>query len=73
MESAAVFLIGIAIIWLVFWTIRNDGMPSIRDQRGLFRMRPPMETAKPRARQGEDGRPQAREEDASASTEVRIP
>lgn len=41
MESAAVFLVGIAIILLVFWIVRNDGASSIRNQRGLFRMRPP--------------------------------
>jgi hypothetical protein len=64
MESAAVFLIGVAIIWLVFWTVRNDGMPSIRDQRGLFRMRPPAETPRPGLRQ--DAPPQAREEGTSA-------
>jgi hypothetical protein len=67
MESAAVFLIGVAIIWLVFWTVRNDGMPSIRDQRGLFRMRPPAETPRPGPQQGQDGRPLPREEDASGA------
>lgn len=41
MESAAVFLIGIAVVWLVFWIVRNDGVPTIRDQRGLYRMRTP--------------------------------
>lgn len=45
MESAAVFLIGIAVIWLVFWIVRNDGATEIRDQHGLFRMRPPAEPA----------------------------
>ena len=43
MESAAVFLVGIAMIWIVFWIVRNDGVRSIRDQRGLFRMRVPPE------------------------------
>ncbi len=41
MESAAVFLVGIAIILLGFWIVQNDGASSIRKQRGLFRMRPP--------------------------------
>lgn len=56
MESAAVFLIGIAIVWLVFWTVRNDGVPAIRDQRGVFRMRPPA-AARTGARQGQDTGP----------------
>ena len=47
MESAAVFLVGIAVIMLVFWIVQNDGASSIRDQRGLFRMRPPAEQPPP--------------------------
>jgi hypothetical protein len=45
MESAAVFLVGVAIVVLVFWLVQNDRSPSIRDQRGLFRMRPPAQPA----------------------------
>ena len=45
MESVAVFLVGVAMVWLVFWAVRNDGARSIRDQRGLFRMRVPPEPA----------------------------
>lgn len=43
MESAAVFLIGVAIVWLVFWIVQNDGARTIHGQRGLFRMRMPAE------------------------------
>lgn len=43
MESVAVFLVGVAVIWLVFWIVKNDGAATLRDQRGLFRMRPPAE------------------------------
>jgi hypothetical protein len=43
MESVAVFLTGVAMVWIVFWFVRNDGARSIRDQRGLFRMRVPQE------------------------------
>jgi hypothetical protein len=41
LESAAVFLVGVAVVWLVFWVVRNDGMPTIGAQRGLYRMRVP--------------------------------
>ena len=46
MESAAVFMVGAAMIWLVYWIVGNDGAPTIREQRGPFRMQPP---AEPRA------------------------
>lgn len=41
MESVAVFLVGVAMVWLVFWLVRNDGAPSIKSQRGLYSMRVP--------------------------------
>ena len=41
LESVAVFLVGVAMVWLVFWIVRNDGAPSIQAQRGLYRMRVP--------------------------------
>lgn len=41
LESAAVFLVGVAMVWLVFWLVRNDGAPSIGAQRGPYRMRVP--------------------------------
>lgn len=56
MESVAVFLVGIAVIWLVFWIVKNDGAATLRDQRGLFRMRPPAEPpAQPGAAPGGPG------------------
>ena len=45
MESVAVFLTGVAMVWIVFWIVRNDGARSIREQQGLFRMRVPREPA----------------------------
>ena len=30
---------GIAIVWLVVWTIRNERAKRIDEQKGLFRMR----------------------------------
>lgn len=39
MESVGVFLAGVLVVWLVFWTILNEKAKSIRDQRGFFRMR----------------------------------
>lgn len=56
MESAAVFLIGVAIVWLVFWIVQNDGAPTIRHQRGLFRMRTPAESDPSAGPGQEDGR-----------------
>ncbi len=43
MEDVAVLMVGISIIWIVVWAIRNDKPPRIADQRGLFRMRVPTE------------------------------
>lgn len=59
MESVAVFLVGVAIVWIVFWAIRNDKSPRIADQRGLFRMRVPGEAEtepEPRRRAGPPAR-----------------
>ena len=41
MEEVGVFLAGVFVIWLAFWTISNEKAKSIGDQRGLFRMRNP--------------------------------
>lgn len=41
MESVAVFLVGVAMVWLMFWLVRNDGAPSIKAQSGLYSMRVP--------------------------------
>lgn len=41
MEAVGVFMVGISIIWIVVWAIRNDTCSRIVDQRGLFRMRVP--------------------------------
>jgi len=38
MESVAVGVAGIAVVWLIIWTVRNGKAPSIGDQKGLFRM-----------------------------------
>ena len=34
----AIALAGIAIVWLIIWTMRNEKASSIADQKGLFRM-----------------------------------
>jgi len=39
MSSIAVLLAGIGVVWLIVWAIRNERAQSIKDQRGLFRMR----------------------------------
>jgi len=39
MESLAVFLAGVAIVWLVFWQVQHDQVRSIEEHRGFFRMR----------------------------------
>ena len=41
MEDVGVFLAGVFVVWLAFWTISNERAKSISDQRGLFRMRNP--------------------------------
>ena len=38
MESVAIGVAGIAVVWLIIWTVRNDKVSSIGDQKGLFRM-----------------------------------
>ncbi len=38
MESVAIGVAGIAVVWLIIWTVRNGKAPSIGDQKGLFRM-----------------------------------
>jgi hypothetical protein len=38
MESIAIVLAAVAIIWLIVWCIRNENAPSIGEQKGLFRM-----------------------------------
>jgi hypothetical protein len=42
---------------LVFWIVQNDGASSIRDQRGLFRMRPPAEPPPPEAENAKPAAP----------------
>ena len=39
MESVGVLAAGIAIVWLIIWTIRNERAKRIDEQKGLFRMR----------------------------------
>jgi hypothetical protein len=38
LESLAIAAAGIAVVWLIFWTIRNENVSSIGEQKGLFRM-----------------------------------
>ena len=38
MESIAIVLAAIAVIWLIIWCIRNENVTSIGEQKGLFRM-----------------------------------
>ena len=38
LESLAIAAAGIAVIWLIFWAIRNENVSSIGEQKGLFRM-----------------------------------
>lgn len=39
MESLGVLAVGVAIVWLVVWTIKNERVGRIGEQKGLFRMR----------------------------------
>ena len=39
MTSIAVLMIGVGIVWLVVWTIKNEHAGKVSDQNGLFRMR----------------------------------
>ena len=38
MEAIAIALAGIAVVWVIFWSIRNENVSSIAEQKGLFRM-----------------------------------
>ena len=38
LESLAIAAAGIAVVWLIFWAIRNENVSSIGEQKGLFRM-----------------------------------
>lgn len=38
MEGLAIVLAGVAVIWLIVWSIRNENVTSISEQKGLFRM-----------------------------------
>jgi hypothetical protein len=37
--SFAVLAVGVAIVWLVFWTIKNEKARTLDEQTGLFRVR----------------------------------
>ena len=39
MTSIAVLAIGVGIVWLVFWAVKNEGASKVGEQSGLFRMR----------------------------------
>ena len=39
MTSIAVLVIGVGIVWLVFWVVKNENASKIGEQSGLFRMR----------------------------------
>lgn len=45
MTSIALGLFVIAIIYVAVWSIKNDGLRSIRDQSGFIRMRVPRQAA----------------------------
>ena len=38
MEGLAIALAGIAVVWVIVWSIRNENVSSIAEQKGLFRM-----------------------------------
>ena len=38
MEGVAIALAGIAVVWIIIWSIRNEDVSSIAEQKGLFRM-----------------------------------
>ena len=38
MEGLAIALAGIAVVWIIVWSIRNENVSSIAEQKGLFRM-----------------------------------
>ena len=39
MTSIAVLMVGVGIIWLVLWALKNERTGKVGDQNGLFRMR----------------------------------
>ena len=39
MSSVAVLAVGIGLVWLVFWAVRNEGVGKVGEQSGLFKMR----------------------------------
>lgn len=52
MTSIALFIFIAAIIYVMIWSIRNDGVRSIREQTGFVRMRVP-----PEAKEADNGAP----------------
>jgi hypothetical protein len=38
MEGLAIALAGIAVVWIIIWSIRNENVSSIAEQKGLLRM-----------------------------------
>ena len=38
MEAIGIVVAAVAVIWLIVWTIQNEDVTSIGEQKGLFRM-----------------------------------
>ena len=74
MTSIAVLAVGIGVVWLVFWAVKNERATRVGEQGGLFRMRDWAAEERAREEQAQqrnprlskrDGRP-----DQTAATEV---
>ncbi len=41
MQSVAFGLVVFSIVYIIFWSVRNDGVEDMREQKGLLRMKAP--------------------------------